>query len=253
MRRSVRLIMFLVAALGFGAIYLLALANLPPFGDYAGPYGDVINQQALPQRHTPQSVAAVTFDYRGFDTLGEEFMLFAAVAGVLLLTRQQRTEREIPPKDRASDRRIPHSNEALQTVASFLFPFTVLLGLYIVFHGHLTPGGGFQGGVLLASAFLFIYLGSEHRVFHQFIPEQTVEGLEGAGAGTYVIVGLLGLLAGGVYLQNVLPLGQANQLLSAGILPVLNLAVGLEVGCGFLLLLEAFLHQALSLRRRKEP
>src|SRR5207248_525557 len=73
-----RLGLFLVAGAGLAALLGWGVAGLPAFGDYHGPYGLVLNQVALGQRHTTNVVAAVVFDYRGFDTMGEELMLFAA-------------------------------------------------------------------------------------------------------------------------------------------------------------------------------
>ncbi len=225
-----------------------ALVRLPPFGHYRGPYGDLINSLALPQRHTTQSVAAVNFDYRGFDTQGEEYIFLAAVTGVVLLMRMQRTEREEKATDKASDRRIPPTNDALQALGTLLFGSTLLIGVYIILHGHLTPGGGFQGGVLLASAFFYVYLSNEYEPFQHLVPASTVEVIEAVGAGGFVIVGVLGLLAGGEYLQNILPFGHPKTLLSAGTMPVLNILVGLEVFAGWVLVLSEFLQQTLVIR-----
>ena len=69
-------------ALGAVGVFLFwGLSGLPPFGHYHGRYGHLINGIALPQRHATNAVTAVVFDYRGFDTLGEEFILFTAVLG----------------------------------------------------------------------------------------------------------------------------------------------------------------------------
>ena len=66
---------------------LWGFAGLPDFGDYRGPYGEILNRVAVPERSTTDVVTAVNFDYRGFDTLGEEFILFAAVIGVASILR----------------------------------------------------------------------------------------------------------------------------------------------------------------------
>jgi multicomponent Na+:H+ antiporter subunit B len=124
----------------------------------------------------------------------------------------------------------------------------VLLGLYIVVHGHLTPGGGFQGGVILASAFLMVYLAGRYITFRQISPKGLLDAGEGTGAGGFVLVGFVGMLAGAAFLENVLPLGQTGKVFSAGTLPVINLSVGLEVGAGLLLVMWEFLEQALVVR-----
>ena len=90
MSARARVPLFLVAAAGLAALLGLGVAGLPAFGDYHGPYGLVLNHVVLAQRHTTNVVAAVVFDYRGFDTLGEELILFAAVTGVALILREAR-------------------------------------------------------------------------------------------------------------------------------------------------------------------
>jgi multicomponent Na+:H+ antiporter subunit B len=222
--------------------------RLPGLGQYRGPYGDIINEVAGPERHTPQSVAAVTFDYRGFDTLGEEYILLTAVAGVILLLRAQRSERHGPPKDEAGDRKIPRTDDLLRGLGTILFGGTLLVGAYIVLHGHLTPGGGFQGGVLLASALFYIYLSSEYKDFHELAPAPVFELIEVIGAGGYVLLGVAGLVTGAAFLQNILPRGEPKALFSTGTLLLLNILVGLEVFAGLILTLSEFLHQTLEIR-----
>jgi multicomponent Na+:H+ antiporter subunit B len=127
----------------------------------------------------------------------------------------------------------------------------LLIGLYVVAHGHLTPGGGFQGGVILASGWVLIYLADELKTFRRLTPEGVVEAAEALAAGAYVFVGAGGLLAGREFLANVLPFGQPGSLLSAGTILLLNLGVGVEVGAAFVLLSAEFLRQVLEMRERR--
>ena len=87
MSRRLRLAIFAPALAGVGALLAWGFAGLPDFGDYRGPYGYVLNRIGVPERHTTNVVGATVFDYRGFDTLGEEFILFIAVLGTVLLLR----------------------------------------------------------------------------------------------------------------------------------------------------------------------
>ena len=87
MSERARVSLFLVPAVGLVVLLVTAFTGLPHFGHYPGPYGDIINAVAAPQRHATSAVTPVVFDYRGFDTLGEEFILFAAVMGVSVLLR----------------------------------------------------------------------------------------------------------------------------------------------------------------------
>ena len=79
---------------GLAAFYLWGLTGLPGFGNYPGPYGDIINRIAVAQTKATGVVSAVNFEYRGFDTVGEEFILFAAATGVATVLRHLRGERE---------------------------------------------------------------------------------------------------------------------------------------------------------------
>ena len=243
---------FLAAAAVAGALLLWGLTGLPDYGIYVGPYGDVLNQVAVAERKATNVVASVTFDYRGVDTMGEEYILFAAVLGVAILLRAQRDEHEEPPDEDAADRRAPGTSNAVRVVGLVLVGPVVLYGLYLVAHGHLTPGGGFQGGVVLATAALLVYLSGEYVTLRRVSPELVTDLAESTGAAGYVAIGLLGVAAGATFLTNVLPLGQPGALLSAGTIPLINMAIGLEVAGGFMLLISEFLEQTLVIRRPGE-
>jgi len=243
---------FLAAAAVAGALLLWGLTGLPDYGVYVGPYGDVLNQVAVAERKATNVVASVTFDYRGVDTMGEEYILFAAVLGVAILLRAQRDEHEEPPDEDAADRRAPGTSNAVRVVGLALVGPVVLYGLYPVAHGHLTPGGGFQGGVVLATAALLVYLSGEYVTLRRVSPELVTDLAESTGAAGYVAIGLLGVAAGATFLTNVLPLGQPGALLSAGTIPLINMAIGLEVAGGFMLLISEFLEQTLVIRRPGE-
>src|SRR6202044_4204324 len=104
MTPSVRRWLFAIAAAGLVACYLWAFAGLPGFGNYPGPYGQEILRHAIAQTNATGVVSTVNFDYRGFDTVGEEFILFASAAGVATVLRRLRDERERSAVDEAADR-----------------------------------------------------------------------------------------------------------------------------------------------------
>ena len=89
MTRPARLALLGPALIGLGALFAWAIAGLPGFGDYRGPYGYVLNGIVVPMRHATNVVMATTFDVRGVDTMGEEFILYASVLGVTLLLRDE--------------------------------------------------------------------------------------------------------------------------------------------------------------------
>ena len=104
---------FGIGAAGLAAFYLWGLAGLPGFGNHPGPYGFVILRLAVKQTFATGIVSAVNFDYRGFDTVGEEFILFAAAAGTSVVLRLLRGERERPALDEAADRDVPATSGAV--------------------------------------------------------------------------------------------------------------------------------------------
>lgn len=253
MSRRGRLVVFSGSAIVFFLLYFSAARGLPPWGHYKGPYGDVINQVGVFERHATDLVSAVNFDYRGFDTLGEEFILFISVVGVTLLLRQQPEEAKdgqdtVAKNDEALGRAAPEPSDATKVMTLAVVGPLVAFGIYVVTHGQLSPGGGFQGGVILATAPLLVYLAGDYETFCRIASHTLVEVGEAIGACGYVVIGFIGMAAGGLFLQNVLPLGATGNVNSAGTIAVISASVGLEVAGGFVLLMHAFLQQALELR-----
>jgi len=114
----------------------------------------------------------------------------------------------------------------LQYGGRFVMPFIVLVGVYIVAHGHLSPGGGFPGGVLIATAiFILILTGESARM-----PHRLLSLLEGAAGLGFIGLGALGFFGPEQsFLANVLPKGQFMTLLSAGFIPFIYAMVGIKV------------------------
>ena len=243
--------LFLVGGIALAALLLWGLAGLPDFRDSTPLYGQVMNEIAVEQRSTTAVVTAVNFDYRGFDTLGEEFILFAAVLVLALLLRRLSEEQPGPIDDDAAQRRPGSTSAAVRLTTVALVGPTVLLAIYITAHGHLTPGGGFQGGVIAATALLLVYLGGDYEAMRRLRPLRLVTTAKASGAAAFVMIGVGGLIGTGAFLENFLPLGEPGNLVSGGTIPLLSLAVGLEVAGGFVLLLSNFLDQLLIIRRRE--
>jgi multicomponent Na+:H+ antiporter subunit B len=249
MSDRLRLSLFGVALAGLLALLLWGFAGLPDFGHYSGAYGLILNQVAVPERSTTDVVTAVNFDYRGFDTLGEEFILFTAVVGVASILRKLRAERTRRPDDDAAGRHVRETSLLIRVTGLGLVAPTILLGIYIVAHGHQTPGGGFQGGVILATALLLTYLSGDYLTLRAVGPTWLIGLAEGLGAAGFALIGLAGLVFGNAFFENVLGKGTPGELLSAGTIPLSNAAVGLAVTGGFVLMLSEFLQQALTRRR----
>ncbi len=254
MNRNIRLVLFLGSVAAMLAVLVPALHDLPPFGHYRGPYGDVIASIGTYERHVTDMVTAVNFDFRGFDTLGEEVILFLSVVGGTLLLRPQKDEHndsEEFARD-VAERAAPDPSDAVRAATVGLIGPLVAFGLYIVAHGQLTPGGGFQGGVILATAPLLVYIADDLKTFKRITNNTLVEAAEGFGIFCYVAIGLLGLIAGANFLQNVLPLGVTGEANSGGTIMLVNAATGLAVAAGFVHLLRAFVEQTIELRSKAE-
>jgi multicomponent Na+:H+ antiporter subunit B len=246
--RTARLILFGISAAGLAAVLVKGFGGLPDFGDYAGVYGTLINGIGVTERHATDMVTALNFDIRAFDTLGEEFILFASVLGVVLILRDVRGEREHPHQEEADEHSFAGASGALRLLSLGLIPSIVALGSYIVVHGALTPGGGFQGGVILAAGPLVVFLAGRYLRMKVVAPQPLVEAGESIGAIGYALVGLGGLIFVGVFFKNFLPLGAPGHLLSAGQMPLASIAVGLEVAGAFLVAWTEFLDQAMLVR-----
>lgn len=246
MSRSGRLGLFAVAGTGLLAVLLIGLHGLPAFGDYHGIYGLLVDRIEPKIRRATDVVTALNFDLRAFDTLGEEFILFASVAGVALLLRHLRDEDDDLDRRRGiDDHQFSGASDALRVTSLILVPLLIALGVYVVLHGALTPGGGFQGGVIVAAGPLAALLAGRYFALKRVAPESALEIVEALGAAGYALIGLGGLIIAGIYLKNYLPLGTPAMLLSAGMMPLNSIAVGVEVTGAFLVVWTEFLDQSL--------
>ncbi|HEY0383542.1 MAG TPA: MnhB domain-containing protein [Candidatus Elarobacter sp.] len=244
-----RTAMTVSAGVALFALGLWAAAGLPAFGHYPGPYGDVLNTVGPHERQIPNIVTAVNFDYRGLDTLGEEYIFFAAVAGIALVLRDDRKRSTPKPLPGRHALHGSPATDAIRAFTALALAVTVAFGTYLAIHAAQTPGGGFQGGAILAGFTALLFLGLGYPVLCKLVPKGPVEAVEAAGAGAYAAIGIATLVASGAFLKNVLPLGGEGQLFSAGTIPLINLCVGVEVCAGFCLLLLEFANET----RVEEP
>ena len=217
------LVLVLLVIVGY---FLTDTFNLIPFGenrignpqDETTVAGYYLNNTAE-KTSVANTVTAIVVNYRGFDTLGEVTVLFLATTGLgSILFRRKEDEEEV-------ERINKPSSSLMQTGSRVLFPLIALLGIYVFIHGHLTPGGGFQGGAIIATGFLLMLISYKNfKAGHTML--NWVESLAGI---TFVTIGLWGLLTGGTFLENTLPAGELNNLISGGVIPIIYIAVGFKV------------------------
>ncbi|HEX4149978.1 MAG TPA: MnhB domain-containing protein, partial [Pirellulales bacterium] len=238
----------------FAALALLVLAPavwhvaaaLPPFGAPTSLYGVTINALLPAARHVTNMVAAVNFDVRGIDTLGEECILLCAVTGTVMLLRGSRGEQMTARAGRISGRAQADRMDATILICRAAAIVILLFGGYMVLHGTVTPGGGFQGGVIAASSLMLLYLGEGYSDWRRLVRSKPLAALEGGGAFIFVASAAVPLLIGRAALENVLPFGQPKDLYSGGLMVVVNFAVGLSVAGSFGLMLLEFMEETRS-------
>ena len=209
----------LVLVLAIGGLFTLLLAGYTPDGE--------LNQTArYYAERTAQDlgaaniVTAIVVTYRGLDTLGEVTVLFlaATIVGLVL---------SMGEKSGKPGHVLVPVGELLTTGSRYLAPLILLLGVYVFVNGHLTPGGGFQGGAIIASGTLLLLLADPLKHFGHGL----IAAIESVAGVFYVIIGLLGLALAGGFLDNrLLPTGTLGALFSAGAIPLIYSLIGLKVG-----------------------
>ncbi|MCK5808275.1 sodium:proton antiporter [bacterium] len=211
---------FLVLLLAvFVVMFANFLGNYTPSTDPGKLANFYLAEDSIEKLGSANVVTAIVVTYRGLDTLGEVSVLFL-VASILgfFLTGTKRKEDEV----------VHAPSELLKTASGILVPLTFLFGAYVFINGHLTPGGGFQGGAIIASGSLLAMLANPFGHFKHTIIS-VVESLSGV---TYVLLGGLGMVLAAGFLDNniLLPIGKVGNLFSAGAIPLIYSLVGLKVG-----------------------
>ncbi len=215
----------LLVALGLGALIIMSLQNNEKFNEYGERVEERVSSNYVEEGYDTEEpvsgpanvVTRIVADFRSFDTLGEVTVLFVSSLGVALLlggTKQKRLDLGF------------HPNFMLRVGSRALFGIILMTGIYITLHGHLTPGGGFPGGTMIASSMLLLYLADDQ--FRAKIKGFKV--LESIAGSLYVIIGIVGLVVAGSFLENFLPNGTVGALISSGIIPIVYVLIGLKVG-----------------------
>ncbi len=198
-----------LVCLGAGALLFYAALDLPLFGDPGSPANAYVGRYYIEETHheigVPNIVTAVLASYRGFDTLGEVTVIFAAgVAVALMLGFGERSMGDLPPALRSpvmealaeSDHHV-----VLRSVAKLLIPVIALYAFYVQFHGDLGPGGGFQAGVVLAVAVILHALIFGLADTMEAIPPELARAFAALGVLVYASVGVINMINGGNFLD----------------------------------------------------
>ncbi len=189
-----------IAAIGVGVLLVYAATGLPGFGDAASPANAHVGRAYLEQTAqdigVPNMVTAVLASYRGFDTLGEAVVIFAAGIGVALLLGFGPRAQLAPLPEDLGDHHV-----VLRVVAKLLIPLIVLYAFYVQFHGDIGAGGGFQAGVILAVAVILHALVFGLRETMAAVPAKAARTIAALGILLYAGVGVVCIVNGGGFLD----------------------------------------------------
>ena len=211
-----------------GALLLYATQDFPRWGDPHSPASTHVSPRyilkTLEETDVPNAVTSILADYRGYDTMFETTVIFAAGMSCLILLRVFRRKEEdryyrhistgitlrikgektIPDRSREFERIdaiwTPY-DLIIKTVARFLVPFIQIFALYVLAHGHESPGGGFQGGVIFGASLIIIAIAFDLRTAIRRFKEK-LDGLFSAlGVFIYSGIGAFCLILGGNFLD----------------------------------------------------
>jgi multicomponent Na+:H+ antiporter subunit B len=185
-------------------LMILASGSNPRVGDPAAPVHQHVAPWYLEETprlvDVPNVVTAILASFRGYDTLGELFVIFTAGIGVLFIL-SPRPRPAVSSELESADISGLRHHLVPRVVGSLLIPFIVLFGLYVQFHGDYGPGGGFQAGTLIAAGFILYALLEGERAALSVLPARALAAMAIGGALLYGVVGIAGLLLGGNFLD----------------------------------------------------
>ena len=181
----------------------------------------------------PNVVTGILITFRGFDTLGEVAVLFMVAASVGLLLSGKGEGGEQARDDEAR----PPPSELVRNGAEIVLPMIFLFGAYVILNGHLSAGGGFQGGAVVASGVMLLMLAYPAGAINHAVLSVT-ESLAGV---VYVLIGILGIALGSGFLDShILPRGDFGAFISAGAIPVISALLGIKVGAELSVIIDRF-------------
>lgn len=218
------------------AVLMLMVSRLPRMGDAYNPQNNEVSrryiEQGLQETGAVNVVTGMILDYRAFDTFGESCVLFTAACSVFILLRiPDKNELERKAEDEDDRKFEPRNDIILRKVTVIVVPLILVFGIYIILNGHLSPGGGFAGGAVLGAG-LILYLNSYG--FHsasRVMNEKKVKLLTFISLLVYCVAKSYSFYTGANHIDSGIPLGIPGNILSGGLILLLNICVGIVVAC----------------------
>lgn len=207
---------------------------LPPFGNAHNPVNNEVSaryiEKGVEETGAINYVSGMILDYRAFDTFGESCVLFIATICVQILLRLTPRDRE--KGEEVNDRIYEPKNDLIQQkVCVILVPFLFIFGIYIILNGHLSPGGGFSGGAVLGAALILYLCSFGYKKTERFFTVKTFRIISLVALITYCLAKSYSFYTGANHLESHIPLGTPGNILSSGLILVLNICVGSVVAC----------------------
>jgi multicomponent Na+:H+ antiporter subunit B len=198
----------LIAVIVTGSLLLLAMRDIPNWGSpnspaSTNPLSQHYIEESYEETHVPNIVTAVLADYRGYDTMFETAVILTAGIAILAILRVYPVHANVAKRTAELKENVkPDAPDiVLETACRVLTPVIQLFALYVVAHGHISPGGGFQGGVIFGASFILIAIAYDLPTALKYLPERRALVLAGTGVLIYAGIGILCMLLGGNFLD----------------------------------------------------
>lgn len=196
-------ILALIAVALTGWLLMSAVSDFPDWGDPHSPANSYRLSQGyitetFPETSVPNMVTAVLADYRGYDTMFETVVIFTAGIAIIAILRRYGPKNKVMPEKKFYKK---EPDLIVETTCRLMIPIIQLFALYVVAHGHHSPGGGFQGGVIFGASFILLALARDLQAAQKWVPENRILNLAGIGIFIYAGFGFLCLLLGSNFLD----------------------------------------------------
>ena len=208
-------------------VLLATVADLPKFGllsENAAPLESEYLTEGMEETGAVNIVSAVILSYRAFDTLGESFVLFTALCCVTILLRTDQKNKE----ERLAYADLRQDNILRRTVM-MVSPMILLYGVYVMFNGHLSPGGGFSGGAIAGAGLILLSAGFGFEKMDRVITARSFNIICGIALGFYALSKAYSFFCEANGFDTHIPTGRPGDLFSSGLILPLNIAVGMVV------------------------
>ena len=222
----------LISVVITGWLLLSAVGDFPDWGDPNSPANSYRLSQhfvteTFHETAVPNMVTAVLADYRGYDTMFETVVIFTAGIAIISILRRFTSDDADSGSEQAYEKR---PDLIVDTTCRLMIPIIQLFALYVIAHGHHSPGGGFQGGVIFGASFILIALSRDLQAAHKWVPEQRVLNLAGIGILIYAGFGLASMFLG----QNFLDYTILHKIMPASPIEArYHSMLGVEIGVAF--------------------